>query len=148
MIDDKPELHRLVKGVKVKHFKIDHKPIPEFSVSDFEEASKCLENNLYMKMAQDICDFEIKTYNKCILEAFERYLGCKSGEDVYNILTNPTTFFRYNAYVEYINERIKWYFEGYGLYYHVEVGQLKEPVPKSDELLETFKNAWEEYKNE
>ena len=144
---DEDKIHPLLKDIKIEHFQIDAKNIPEFSESDFRAAMESMEHNLYMDMVNEISSIEINILNMSILDAFKTYLNCKSGEDVYNILTNPTMFFRINPYIEYINARIKYLLDvafGAGVTTPFELREFKEPIPKSEETLEKFKITWEE----
>lgn len=116
----------------------------EFTVEDFKEAMKIdYHMNLFNKIVDGIVDEQTKIMDKIICDAFKDYLGCKSGEDMYIILTSIGHFFKYNSIVKLINEHLEATMMGFGPDRLVpQVGELSEPLKESDELKDKLINAW------
>lgn len=115
----------------------------EFTVEDFIEAMKNNPMNLYDKIVYGIIDEQTKIMDKIICDSFKDYLGCKSGEDMYIILTSVDHFFKYNSIVKLINEHLKSTMMGFGPDGLVpQVSELSEPIKESDELKDKLINVW------
>lgn len=141
-----------LKGIKIEKFpKVDasaskkfaENMAREFTVEDFTEAMKNNPMNLYDKIVYGIIDEQTKIMDKIICDSFKDYLGCKSGEDMYIILTSVDHFFKYNSMVKLINEHLKSNMLGFGPEGLVpQVSELSEPIKESDELKDKLINVW------
>lgn len=109
------------------------------------EVEKCYNMNLYNEIVDEIIDEQTKIMNKIICDSFKDYLGCKSGEDMYIILTSVGHFFKYNSIVKLINEHLESAMMRFGPDGHVpQVGELSEPRKESDELKHKLIKVWED----
>ena len=108
----------------------------EFTVKDFQEAEKNLSNmSLYNEIVDKIVEEQIMIMNQVICGSFKDYLGCKSGNDIYIILTSVGYLHKYNQIVDSINEKLKISMMGFGPDGLVpQIRKLSEPLKESDEL--------------
>ena len=134
-----------LKNLKIEKFpKKKLGTIPELTPGDFE-VEKCYNMNLYNDLVDKIMEDQTKIMNKIICDSFKEYLGCKSGEDMYIILTSVGHFFKYNSIVKLINEHLKSAMMGFGPDGLVpQVGELSGPIKESDELKHKLIKAWED----
>ena len=117
----------------------------EFTVEDFIEAMKNNPMNLYDKIVYGIIDEQTKIMDKIICDSFKDYLGCKSGEDMYIIITSAGHLHKYNQIVDLFNEHLKTAMMGFGPDGIVpQISKLSEPLKESDELKHKMMRAWED----
>ena len=148
-------INKYLKDIKVEEFpKVDASSSKkfaenmgkEFTVNDFQEAEKNLSNmSLYNEIVDKIVEEQIKIMNQVICGSFKDCLGCKSGEDVYIILTSVSYLHKYNQIVDSINEQLKSSMMGFGPDCLVpQIRKLSEPLKESDELKHKLIKTWEE----
>lgn len=141
-----------LKGLEIKkHFDTPDPTIPEFSEEDFKEAMEAMDTpNLYKDMVNTIVELESKMTDQAIFDCCQEYLGCKSADDIYNLMTTDA-FTRFNEIVKLINERIKAYVGSLGPVFASSVIQIREmqkPLVKSDEMLKLYRERWDVLYNE
>ena len=133
-----------LKGLEIKkHFDTPDPTIPEFSEEDFKEAMDT--PNLYKDMVNTIVELESKMTDQAIFDCCQDYLGCKSADDIYNLMTTDA-YTRFNEIVKLINERIKAYVGSLGPWFASSVLQIRamtKPLVKSDEMLKLYRERWD-----
>lgn len=133
-----------LKGLEIKkHFDTPDPTIPEFTEEDFKEAMSNTPN-LYRDMVNTIVELESKMTDQAIFDCCQDYLGCKSADDVYNLMTTDE-FVHFNEIVTLINERIKAYVGSLGPWFASSVIQIREmqkQLEKSDEMLKLYRERW------
>lgn len=140
-----------LKGLKInKHFDTPDPTIPKFTEEDFKEAMSNTPN-LYMDTVNTIIELESKMTDQAIFDSCRDCLGCKSADDVYNLMTTEE-FVHFNEIVTLINERIKAYVGSLGPWFASSVTQIRtmsKPLVKSDEMLKLYRERWDVlYNNE
>lgn len=139
-----------LKGLEIKkHFDTPDPTIPEFSEEDFKEAMDT--PNLYNDMVNTIVELESKMTDQAIFDCCQEYLGCKSADDIYNLMTTDA-FTRFNEIVKLINERIKAYVGSLGPWFAssvIQIRAMQKPLVKSEEMLKLYRERWDVlYNNE
>lgn len=133
-----------LKGLEIKkHFDTPDPTIPEFSEEDFKEAMDT--PNLYKDMVNTIVELESKMTDQAIFDCCQDYLGCKSADDIYNLMTTDA-FTRFNEIVKLINERIKAYVGSLGPWFAssvIQIRAMQKPLEKSDEMLKLYQERWD-----
>ena len=133
-------MNEFVKDLKISKFEGRNDKIPELTPEDFELTNATIEAmKPYNDLIKQLSDELIRLTEKAFFDCMQDYLGCKSADDIYNILTTAS-FVRFNEIVPLINDRIKEYIGYYGSGY----GEMKEPMKKSEEFLEKLKSRWNE----
>ena len=134
-----------LKGIKIEKFpKKRLKTIPELTPGDLE-VEKCYNMNLYNEVVDKIIEDQNKIMNQIICGSFKDYLGCKSGEDMYIIITSAGHLHKYNQIVDLVNEHLKTAMMGFGPDGIVpQISKLSEPLKESDELKHKMMRAWED----
>lgn len=83
-----------------------------------------------------------RLYRKAIYDCFQEYLGCKTADDMYEIMISDEGIKRYNEIVDKINSRIAKY-TGHPLSAFRNVERLEEsPWDKGEERLEQLRASW------
>lgn len=135
-----------LKNLKIEKFpkkKLESPGIP-LTPENFE-VEKCYNMNLYNDIVDKIIEDQNKIMNQIICGSFKDYLGCKSGEDMYIILTSVGYLHKYNQIVDLVNEHLKTAMMGFGPDGIVpQISKLSEPLKESDELKHKMINAWED----
>ena len=123
-----------IEDIKLREFK--------FSEEYFDYAKSCMDS-FYQEMADAFIKDQADVVSKVICECFAYYLECKSGHDMYVILTT-IQFVKYNYIVEFINERLKYSLCPFGDMFEVfQVGALSKPLEPSEELENKLVIEWE-----
>lgn len=133
-------MNEFVKDLKISKFEGRNEKIPKLTPEDFkltEETIKAMKpfNYLFEQLSNEA----VRLTDKAFFDCMQDYLGCKSADDIYNILTTAS-FVRFNEIVPLINDRVKEYIG----YYSIGYGEMKEPMKQSEELLMKFRNEWED----
>lgn len=111
---------------------------------DFE-VEKCYNMSLYNGIVDEIIEEQTKIMNQVICESFHDWLGCKSGENMYIILTSAGYLHDYNHIVDSVNEKLKISMMGLGPSCVVpQIRKLSKPLKESDELKHKLVKAWED----
>lgn len=134
-----------LKGLEIKkHFDTPDPTIPEFTEEDFKEAMSNTPN-LYMDTVNTIVELESKMTDQAIFDCCQDYLGCKSADDVYNLMTTEE-FVHFNEIVVLINERIKAYIRSLGPWFAssvIQIRTMQKPLVKSEEMLKLYQERWD-----
>ena len=135
-------LNKYCKDLKIKSFKTELKPIDfgtkDFLGKEFEDAS-----DVFNKAIDDYFDECTRVMNTVICDCFRDYLGCKSGEDMCNIISS-VEFVKYNEIVDLINEHLRDAFSGSGTDLVPQLGGQKEPIPLTEESRKLIIDMWNE----
>lgn len=92
---------------------------------------------------QRYAEAQSKMVDKIILDAFTVHLGCKSVEDVYEIITSESKFGWLNAYIHLINDSIQSNIDPIGTSLsYFQVSPISKPFERSDTLLEKLRECW------
>ena len=86
-------------------------------------------------------DTAVKLYRKAIFDCCQEYLGCKTADDMYEIMTSEEGVQRFNRIVDTINSRVVSY-TGIPRAMFRNVERLENPWPKSEKKLEILRNRW------
>lgn len=135
------------KDIKIKSFDEKRKKYPyvgdrDFNVEDFEHVNNAT-NNMFQKVIDDYFNECMRVMNTVICDCFRDYLGCKSGEDMCNIISS-VQFVKYNEIVDLINERLRDAFSGSGGDLVPQLGGQKEPIPLTEEARKLIIDMWNE----
>lgn len=141
--------NEFLKGLKVDRSCIDKDRIEKMhkafdcTSDDFKKA--CTDFSAIVDPIIDqLTDHNLKMTDRALFDCMQEYLGCKSSDDVYYILTSAS-FHRFNEIVKLINDRIAQYT---GVELASGVGPLMHPIAKSTETRMKLKARWEEIYNE
>lgn len=112
-----------------------------FNPKEFEFNEYYYTSRTYQDLAEKIAKEENKIVDKVIYNAFRDYLECRSGEDIYNILTS-NNFYKYNEIVDIINNQLNIVMKN--RYFCRPFGKLSIPIKESEELKHQFIRLWED----
>jgi len=126
-----PEIKKIASGVTAD------------DLIDIAKDFSAMEGSLYMRMVYDI----MRTSDKACFDCFREYLGCKTADDVFKIMTTESMYHLYNEIVPLINQRIGEYLNLTGIGF-LGFCETDKPADDSKESLDRLRARWEEIYNE
>lgn len=120
------------KGIEIKPF--------HFSTTNFLGKNIDDTTHLFSKAIDDYIEECVKVTSTIICDCFKDYLGCKSGEELCDILST-VQFIKYNEIVDLINENLKYAFST-SYQFAPQLSGITQPIELDDNSRKLIVDMW------